>query len=285
MTLRVGTRGSRLALAQAALATRSLGDVRLVVIRTRGDDSEEPLAQLGEGTFVRALEDALRRGEVELVVHSLKDLPTEESGGLVIAAIPQREDARDVLISADRSGLAGLAQGATVGTSSVRRTAFLRALRPDVRTVAIRGNVDTRLAKVERGEYGGAMLALAGLRRLGIAVSEAEILPLDLCLPAPGQGALALQCRADDPATIALLAQLDDPATRVAVEAERALLRLLGASCEIPLGAYGRVEGDLVVLDAALATDTGVRRTRAVARTAAEAARRAAGELGTLAHA
>ena len=242
MTLRVGTRGSRLALAQAALATRSLGDVRLVVIRTRGDDSEEPLAQLGEGIFVRALEDALRRGEVDLVVHSLKDLPTEESSGLVIAAIPQREDARDVLISAGRSGLAGLAQGATVGTSSVRRTAFLRALRPDVRTVAIRGNVDTRLAKVERGEYGGAMLALAGLRRLGIAVSEAEILPLDLCLPAPGQGALALQCRADDPATIALLAQLDDPATRVAVEAERALLRLLGASCEIPLG--GEV-GDL----------------------------------------
>lgn len=285
MSLRVGTRGSRLALAQAALATRSLDDVRLVVIRTRADDSAEPLAELGEGIFVRALEDALRRGEVDLVVHSLKDLPTEESRGLVIAAIPQREDARDVLIGADRSGLAGLAQGATVGTSSVRRSAFLRALRPDVRTVAIRGNVDTRLARVERGEYGGAMLALAGLRRLGIAVSEAEILPLDLCLPAPGQGALALQCRADDPATITLLAQLDDTATRVAVEAERALLRLLGASCEIPLGAYGRVEGDLVVLEAALATDTGLRRTRGVARTAAEAARRAAGELGTLTHA
>lgn len=285
MTLRVGTRGSRLALAQAALSTRSLGDVRLVVIRTRGDDSAEPLAELGEGIFVHALEDALRRGEVDLAVHSLKDLPTEESEGLVIAAIPQREDARDVLISRDRSGLAGLAHGATVGTSSVRRDAFLRAVRPDVRTVAIRGNVDTRLAKVERGEYGGAMLALAGLRRLGIEVSDVEILPLELCPPAPGQGALALQCRADDQATIALLAALDDRATRGAVEAERALLRLLGASCEIPLGAYGHVEGDQVVLDAALATAAGVRRTRTVGRTAAEAAERAAAALGTLAHA
>ena len=285
MSLRVGTRGSRLAIAQATLAARSLGDVRLVVIRTRGDDSAAPLAELGEGIFVRALEDALRRGEVDVAVHSLKDLPTEESEGLVLAAIPQREDPRDVLICADRSGLAGLAPGATVGTSSVRRSAFLGAMRPDVRSVAIRGNVDTRLAKVERGEYGGAMLALAGLRRLGIEVRDLEILPLELCPPAPGQGALALQCRSDDRATIALLAGLDDPATRAAVEAERGLLRLLGASCEIPLGTYGRVEGDQVVLDAALAITGGVRRTRAAARTPAQVAERAAAALRTLAHA
>lgn len=285
MTLRVGTRGSRLALAQATLATRSLGDVRLVVIRTRGDDSAAPLAELGEGIFVDALEDALRRGEIDLAVHSLKDLPTEEPVGLVIAAIPQREDPRDVLITRARSGLAGLPEGATVGTSSVRRAAFLRAIRPDARPVDIRGNVDTRLAKVERGEYGAAMLALAGLRRLAIVVSDVEILSLEVCPPAPGQGALALQCRADDTVTIALLATLDDRATRTGVEAERALLRLLGASCEIPLGAYGRVEGDQVVLDAALATDTGVRRARVVAPTAAEAASRAAAGLGSLAHA
>lgn len=284
MTLRVGTRGSRLALAQAALATRSLGDVDLVAIRTRGDDSAAPLAELGEGIFVDALEDALRRGEVDLAVHSLKDLPTEPSAGLVIAAIPRREDARDVLITRSRSGLAGLPGGATVGTSSVRRDAFLRAARPDVRTLPIRGNVDTRLAKVERGEYGGAMLALAGLRRLGIAVGDGEILSLEVCPPAPGQGALALQCRAEDGVTIALLAALDDGATRAGVEAERALLQLLGASCEIPLGAYGRVEGGRVVLDAALATAGGVRRTRAVAQTAADAAERAAAALGEPAH-
>jgi len=285
LTLRVGTRGSRLAIAQATLATRSLGDVRLVVVRTRGDESAAPLAELGEGIFVDALEDALRRGEVDLAVHSLKDLPTEASAGLVIAAIPQREDPRDVLICADRSGLAGLGQGATVGTSSVRRAAFLRAVRPDARAEPIRGNVDTRLAKVERGEYGGAMLALAGLRRLGVAVSDVEILSLEVCPPAPGQGALALQCRADDTPTITLLARLDDPATRTGVEAERALLRLLGASCEIPLGTYGRVEADQVVLDAALATGAGIRRSRAVAPTAGEAAARAATGLGSLAHA
>ena len=285
MTLRVGTRGSRLAIAQATLATRSLGDVRLVVIRTRGDESAAPLAELGEGIFVDALEDALRRAEVDLAVHSLKDLPTEEPPDLVIAAIPRREDPRDVLITRARSGLAGLPDGATVGTSSVRRAAFLRAVRPDARAEAIRGNVDTRLAKVERGEYGGAMLALAGLRRLGVAVSDVEILSLEVCPPAPGQGALALQCRADDEATIALLASLDDPATRNGVEAERGLLRLLGASCEIPLGTHGRVEGGQVVLDAALAAGSGIRRARAVAPTAPEAARRAARELGTLAHA
>lgn len=285
MTLRVGTRGSRLAIAQATLATRSLVDVQLVVIRTRGDESAAPLAELGEGIFVGALEDALRRGDIDVAVHSLKDLPTEESAGLVIAAIPQREDPRDVLITRTRSGLAGLPEGATVGTSSVRRAAFLRAVRPDARTAAIRGNVDTRLAKVEQGEYGGAMLALAGLRRLGVAVSDLEILSLEVCPPAPGQGALAVQCRADDTATQALLALLDDRLTRTGVEAERALLRLLGASCEIPLGTYGRVEGGQVVLDAALATDAGIRRTRVTAHTAAEAAERAAVVLGTLAHA
>lgn len=282
--LRIGTRGSRLALAQAALATRELGDAETVVIRTRGDDSGAPLAELGEGIFVRALEDALRLGTIDIAVHSLKDLPTAEAEGLVVAAIPEREDPRDVLITRDRAGLAGLAVGAIVGTSSVRREAFLRAVRPDVRTGAIRGNVDTRLAKVERGEYGGAMLALAGLRRLAVEVSDVEVLPLDLFAPAPGQGALALQCRAEDAATCALLAGLDHRPTRDAVEAERALLRLLGASCEIPLGAYGHVEGGRIALDAALATSGGIRRAQVRARSAAEAAELAAQALGMPAH-
>lgn len=285
MSLRIGTRGSRLALAQAALATRELADTQTVVIRTRGDDSGAPIAELGEGVFVRALEDALRQGTIDVAVHSLKDLPTAEAQGLVIAAIPEREDPRDVLITRDRTGLAGLAVEAIVGTSSVRRDAFLRAVRPDVRTSPIRGNVDTRLAKVERGEYGGAMLALAGLRRLAVEVGDAEILPLDLFPPAPGQGALALQCRSDDVATRALLAGLDHRPTREAVEAERALLRLLGASCEIPLGAHGHVEGGRIALDAALATADGIRRTQVRARSAAEAAELAAQALGMPAHA
>lgn len=285
MTLRVGTRGSRLALAQAALATRSLPEVEIVVIRSRGDESAAPLSELGEGIFVRALEDALRAGEIDVAVHSLKDLPTEEPEGLIVAAIPERADPRDVLVTRARTGLVGLERGATVGTSSVRRAAFLRAARPDVRTREIRGNVDTRLAKVERGEYGGAMLALAGLRRLGVAVAEAEILPLDLCLPAPGQGAIALQCRADDARSRTLLAALEHRATREAVGAERALLRLLGASCEIPLGAHAALQGTEIVLDAALATGAGLRRTRARARTGAAAAELAAQALGVPAHA
>ena len=283
--LRVGTRGSRLALAQAALATRSLGEVELVVIRTRGDESAAPLSELGEGIFVRALEDTLRQGEIDVAVHSLKDLPTEEPADLVLAAIPCREDPRDVLITRGRSGLAGLPDGATVGTSSVRRDAFVRAARPDVRTRTIRGNVDTRLAKVERGEYGGVMLALAGLRRLGITVGEIEVLALDVCPPAPGQGALAIQCRASDRATRTVLAHADDASTREAVTAERALLHTLGGSCEIPLGTYARVEAGEVMLHAALATSSGVHRAHTTGRTAAEAAERAARALRMFAHA
>lgn len=275
MTLRVGTRGSRLALAQAALATRALPDVELVVITTRGDENDAPLATLGDGVFVRAVEEALRRGEIDLAVHSLKDLPTEEADDLVIAAIPPREDPRDVLVTAGRAGLAGLRSGAAVGTGSVRRDAFLRALRPDVTTRQIRGNVDTRLAKVASGGYDGVVVALAGLRRLGLAAGDHEVLSLEECPPAPGQGALALQCRAADAAMRALLAPLDDPATRAGVTAERALLRRLGASCEIPLGTHGRLEGGTVRLDAALVTPDGVRWARVRGRDADQAAARA----------
>ncbi|HEX4743257.1 MAG TPA: hydroxymethylbilane synthase [Candidatus Limnocylindria bacterium] len=284
--MRAGTRGSRLALAQTQMALAALDDVELVVIRTRGDDSDAPLRELGEGIFVRALEDALRRGDIDVAVHSLKDLPTEEPGDLVVAAIPRRADPRDVVIARGRGGLAALHSGAVVGTGSVRREAFLRAARPDLVMRPVRGNVDTRLAKVERGEYDAVVLALAGLVRLGVQVAEQEILPIDMCPPAPGQGALAIQCRREDDQTRTRLSALDDPGTRDGVAAERALLRALGASCEIALGAHGRREGREIALDAALAMPDGVRRVSVRAADPAAAAARAHDALaGTVASA
>jgi hydroxymethylbilane synthase len=262
--IRIGTRGSALARAQAQIAAQRLGaSAELVVIRTRGDATDRPIAELGDGVFVTAIEDALRRGEIDVAVHSLKDLPTGERPGLVVAAILEREDPRDVLITRARGGLPTLPRGALVGTSSPRRDAFLRALRPDVTLKPIRGNVDTRLRKVRDGEYDGTVLALAGLRRLQFDVADVEILgPLE-CPPAPGQGALAIQCRADDPETVAAVARLDHRPTRLAVEAEREALRLLGASCEIPLGTWGRSRDGDIVLDASLPIDGVITRARA----------------------
>jgi len=281
VTLRIGTRGSSLARAQTAIVVDRLGlGAEIHVVRTAGDTSDRPIPELGDGAFVTAIEDALRRGEIDLAVHSLKDLPTEDRPGLVIAAVLEREDARDVLITRVRGGIATLPHGAVVGTSSPRRDAFLRALRPDVVTRPIRGNVDTRMGKVRSGEYDATILALAGLKRLGIGVDAAEILDPRDCPPAPGQGALAVQCRADDAATIQLVAPLDHADTRRAVEAERVLLRLLGASCEIPLGTWGRVEAGEVVLDAALPTPDGIARAHARARDPHDAARRCADALG-----
>lgn len=261
MRVVLGTRGSPLALAQTQLvADRIGGDGEIRIVHTDGDRSERPLHELGDGVFVTALENALRSGEIDVAVHSLKDLPTEERGDLVIAAVPQRADPRDVLITASRDGLAGLRACAVVGTSSPRRAAFLRSLRPDAVTRDIRGNVGTRLRKVGDGEYDGTVLALAGLRRLGIAVSEVEILDGIAWPPAPGQGALAVQCRADDRELRSRLSLLDDQPSRDAVTAERALLRSLGASCAIPLGAWARFEDLVIVMDAALALPDGVRR-------------------------
>ena len=281
----IGTRGSALALAQARLVAERLGsDVELRVLRTAGDLSDRPIRELGDGVFVTAIEAALRAGEIDVAVHSLKDLPTEEPDDLVIAAIPEREDPRDVLVTRARAGIAGLPRAAVVGTSSPRRAAFLRALRPDATFREIRGNVDTRLRKVRSGEYDAVVVAAAGLRRLGIAFDESEALSVELCPPAPGQGALAIQIRARDADLRARLAHLDDPAIRRAVTAERELLRLMGASCEIPLGAIGRREGDDVVLDAALAGDEGVRRASARGGDPRDVARRAADALGAATH-
>ena len=282
----VGSRGSALALAQAAIVTRALGgDASVRVITTAGDASDRPIRELGDGVFVGAIEDALRRGDIDVAVHSLKDLPTEEPADLMIAAIPERQDARDVVITRARGGLGDLAAGAVVGTSSVRRAAFITALRQDVTCSDIRGNVDTRLRKVNDGQYDATVLAAAGLRRLSLAFAPHEALSIEVCPPAPGQGALAVQVRASDVALRERVAVLDDPRVRAAVIAERELLRLLGASCDIPLGAYGHWEDGELVLDAALASDRGIRRTSQRGHDALDLARRAAVELGAVARA
>jgi hydroxymethylbilane synthase len=282
----VGTRGSALALAQAGIVARALGDDATVrIIKTAGDLSSRPIRDLGDGAFVTAIEDALRRGDIDVAVHSLKDLPTAEPDDLVVAAVPAREDARDVLITRGRRGLEDVRHGAVIGTSSVRRAAFIRALRPDVVCRDIRGNVETRLRKVDEGQYDATILAAAGLRRLRIAFGENEVLSLALCPPAPGQGALAVQTRSADSALRVRLTALEDARVRAAVVAERELLRRLGASCDIPLGAYGHFEGDELFLDAALAGEGGIRRTTQRGRDPMTLAALAAEQLGAVAHA
>jgi hydroxymethylbilane synthase len=252
-SLTLGTRGSALALAQTRLVADALGGAsEISVVHTAGDASTQPLQELGDGVFVSALEDALRGGSIDAAVHSLKDLPTGPRPGLVVAAILPREDPRDVLITRARHGLASLVPNARVGTSSPRRDAALRAVRADIVTSPIRGNVETRLQKVARGEYDATVLALAGLRRLGLAVGDDELVELAVMLPAPGQGAIAVQCRADDAISRERLGPIDDDVTRRATDAERELLRLLGGSCDLALGALAQVDERGIVLDAML---------------------------------
>ncbi|QLH23312.1 hydroxymethylbilane synthase [Streptomyces sp. Rer75] len=252
--LRLGTRRSALAMAQSGLiadAVRELTGrpVELVEITTYGDVSREQLAQIGgTGVFVSALREALLSGEIDFAVHSLKDLPTAEPEGLTLAAIPRREDPRDALIARDGLTFEQLPPGARIGTGSPRRAAQLnawaRSFGLDVETVPIRGNVGTRIGYVRSGELDAVVLAAAGLSRLGRIGEATEILDADHVLPAPGQGALAVECAADDAEMTALLAGLDDPRTRAAVTAERSLLAALEAGCSAPVGALADLLGD-----------------------------------------
>lgn len=250
-TLRLGTRASALATTQSGLVAdlirQRLGrEVELVTITTEGDVNGAPLATLGgTGVFVSALRDALLRGEVDVAVHSLKDLPTAPAAGIALAAVPTREDPRDVVVARDGMTLGELPQGSRVGTGSPRRAAQLEALGLGLDVAGVRGNVDTRIGKVASGEYDAVLLARAGLARLGRVDEATEVLdPLQM-LPAPGQGALAVECRDDDADLVAGLAALDDPATRAAVTAERAVLATLEAGCSAPLGALAEVvEGE-----------------------------------------
>jgi hydroxymethylbilane synthase len=250
-SIRLGTRRSLLATTQsghvADLIRERLGrEVDLVEITTEGDTNAAPLASMGgTGVFVSALRDALLRGDVDVAVHSLKDLPTGPADGITLAATPTREDPRDVVVARDGLTLGELPVGSRVGTGSPRRAAQLRALGLGVEIVDIRGNVDTRIGKVTSGAYDAVVLARAGLARLGRVDEATEVLdPLQM-LPAPGQGALAIECRSDDTDLVAELARLDDRATRAAVTAERAVLATLEAGCSAPLGALAEVvEGE-----------------------------------------
>jgi hydroxymethylbilane synthase len=243
----LGTRASALARAQTDLVAARLASVRPAlecttrVISTAGDrtqDSGEPLPSIGgKGLFTAELERALRDGAIDVAVHSLKDLPTEDAPGLAIGAVTEREDVRDCLVARTAGSLEELPVGAVVGTSSLRRSAQLAALRPDLEIRSIRGNVDTRIRKVADGEYDAAVLAAAGIRRLRLDHVVTEWLSDETMLPAPGQGALAIQCRVDDRSVLALLAALDDPAARAETTAERAFLRRLGGGCAAPVAA------------------------------------------------
>jgi hydroxymethylbilane synthase len=250
--LRLGTRASVLARTQSGLVAELLSartgrEVELVPVRTEGDVATAPLATLGgTGVFVNALRDALLTGEVDLAVHSLKDLPTTPAEGIALAAIPPREDPRDVVVARDGLTLGELPPGSRVGTGSPRRVAQLEALGLGIDLVGVRGNVDTRIAKVRSGELDAVVLARAGLARLGRLDDATEVLDPIQVLPAPGQGALAVECRADDADLVALLRDaLDDPHTRAAVTCERVVLAELEAGCAAPVGALAEiVEGD-----------------------------------------
>ena len=246
LPLVIGTRASALArwqtdrvIARLRAAWPDL-DYRVKLLSTSGDRiQDKPLSEIGgKGLFTSELEDAVRSGEIDLAVHSLKDLPIDDAPGLTIGALCEREDARDVLIARDSWTLASLPAGARLGTSSLRRSAQLLAVRPDLKVLPLRGNVDTRVHKLMQAEYDAIVLAAAGVLRLELAHHVTEYLPFEVMLPAPGQGALAVQCRVDDTPTLKLLALLDDPTVRAAVTAERTFLKDLGGGCSAPVAAY-----------------------------------------------
>jgi hydroxymethylbilane synthase len=231
---------------------------REYVITTTGDRLNRPLHEIGHtGLFTDELEDALLSGTVHAAVHSLKDLPVEGTPGLVVAAIPERAGAYDVLVSAQAWTLSSLPEGARVGTCSLRRTAQLLARRPDLTILPLRGDVDTRVRKVLNGEFDAIVLAQAGLTRLGLQAHISEVFPLDVMLPAPGQGALAVQCRADDPETLELLATIHDSRTAAAVGAERSFLSGLGGGCSLPAGAFAEKNDDIIILTGAVISTDG----------------------------
>ena len=229
------------------------------IITTIGDRVlDRPLPEIGgKGVFTSELEEALLSGKVHAAVHSLKDLPVEDTPGIIVAAIPERDAAHDVLVSANGYTLSNLPEGARVGTCSLRRTAQILALRPDLTILPLRGNVDTRVRKVLNGEYDAIILAQAGLTRLGLQEHISETFALNVMLPAPGQGALAVQCRADDTETLKLLSAIHDPLTAAAVGAERAFLSGLGGGCSLPVAAFAEKNNGSIILTGAVISADG----------------------------
>ncbi len=277
--LRIGTRGSPLALAQSRWTERRIREANpdltteLVIIKTSGDRIiDRPLSEVGgKGLFVKEIESALLSYEIDCAVHSMKDLPGEVAPGLIIAAVPEREDPSDVILTRTGGGLLNLPTGAVVGTSSLRRMALVRARRPDVQVLGLRGNVETRIRKLDRGEVDAVLLARAGLRRLEISHPHIESFdPIDF-LPAVGQGALGIETRENE---AELVDKIDHPISRTAVEAERAFLARVGGSCVTPLAAHGTILGDVLTLRALIAAPDGTRLVRGeIMGTLAEAAK------------
>ena len=261
----IGTRGSPLALWQAHWAKETLLkhdpdlDVDICVIRTTGDRLETaPLSQIGgKEVWTKEIEEALLNGQIDLAVHSLKDVPTALPAGLVLGAISPREDVRDALISRDGVGLKDLKQGARIGTGSLRRQAQLRGLRPDLVVEGIRGNVDTRLGKLDGGGFDAIVLAFAGLHRLGLSGRTSQLLDPEQMVPAPGQGALGIEIREGDERVQVFVAVLNDRDVECAVTAEREMLRILGGGCRVPIGGWARSEGEDLILDGLVASPDG----------------------------
>jgi hydroxymethylbilane synthase len=267
--LRIGTRGSALALWQARSigeALRAVAGVQseLVIVKTSGDKFQQTsFSEIGtKGVFIKELEDALLERRVDLAVHSMKDVPTEIPGGLTIAAICKRQDVRDALLSTSGALLDRLRAGAKVGTSSLRRKSQLLYARSDLQILDLRGNVDTRIEKLRRGDYDAIVLAKAGLDRLGLSANITEVLPTDVCLPAAGQGAIGIEARLEDAETLRILTALNDAETRRGVDAERAALAGLEGGCQVSIGAWGRVEDGKLVLEVAVLSPDGAQRMR-----------------------
>ena len=263
-TLRIGTRGSLLAKWQAELVRKQLFsatgmEAEIIVIKTAGDKLQQTsLTQFGgKGIFIKELEEALLEETIDLAVHSVKDIPTDIPSRLMFPAVCRRDDVRDCLVG---STLSNLRHGARVGTGSLRRQAQLRHLRPDLDLRDIRGNLDTRLRKVESGEYEAVMVSKAGLDRLGLSQRISEVLEPEVSMPAVGQGAIAVECRLKDTEAGDILAPLDDAETRTAIIAERALLSALHGGCQVPLGAWARVERGELVMDACVCSVDGTQR-------------------------
>ena len=261
-TLRIGTRGSMLAKWQAESIRKRLFaavgvEAEIVIIKTAGDKLQQmPLNKIGgKGIFIKELEEALLDESIDLAVHSVKDIPTDTPSRLSFPAVCRRDDVRDCLVGAT---LANLRQGARVGTGSLRRQAQLLRIRPDLDIRDLRGNVDTRMRKVESGEYEAIMLSKAGLDRLGLSQRISEVLSPEVCMPAVGQGAIAVECRLKDTEAADILTPLDDAETRSAIIAERALLAAMHGGCQVPLGAWARIERGELVLEACVCSVDGV---------------------------
>ncbi|MBI5407521.1 MAG: hydroxymethylbilane synthase [Nitrospirae bacterium] len=268
--IRIGSRGSQLALWQARYVQSELEkrhpglSVTITKIKTTGDQIlDVPLAQVGgKGLFVKEIEEALLENEVDIAVHSMKDMPADLPEGLCIAAVPKREDPRDVLISRDGSGFLHLPHGAHVGTSSLRRISQLLNQRPDLRITPLRGNLDTRLKKLDSGAFDAIVLAAAGIRRLGWEGRITEYLPITISLPAIGQGALCIECRKGDTTVFERINGMDHPETRICVRAERAFLKRLEGGCQVPIGAYATIVQGVLEIEGLVASVDGGRMVR-----------------------